>query len=119
MEKILEIARKLWFGALGAPNKGGSEIEQARKTWSKQKEGICPTLLVFLEIPKPLLTGLLPTAFPRSERMEILKTGREKYISLVAKIRLQQAEKLFVPRASTITLKFRDRFFVFRENSGR
>ena len=82
-------------------------------------EGICPTLLVFGAMPKLPLPGSLPAAVPQSERMKILETAREKYISLVAKMRLRQAEKAFVPRTPPTTLKFGDRILVYRETTGR
>ena len=82
-------------------------------------EVICPALLVFGAMPKLPLPGSLPGAVSQSERMKILNTDREKYVSLVAKMRLEQAEKAFVPRTPPASLKYGDKVLMYRDTTGR
>ena len=78
-------------------------------------EGICPILLVFGAMPKLPLPESGPAAVPQAERMMMLETAREEYINLVAKIRLKQSEKAFIPSRPPPTLEYGDKVLVYRE----
>ena len=82
-------------------------------------EGLCPILLVFGAMPKLPLPDSGPAAVPQAERMMMLETAREEYIDLVAKIRLKQSEKAFIPSRPPITLQYGDKVLVYRESGKR
>eukprot|EP00171_Calliarthron_tuberculosum_P006096 IDg6096t1 len=82
-------------------------------------EGIFLTLLVFGAMPKlPLLDSLL-SAVPQGERMKMMETAREEYLQIVAKIRMKQAEKAFIPKTPSTSLRYGDNVLVYREESDR
>ena len=70
-------------------------------------------------MPKLPLPNTGPAAVPQSERMMMLETTREEYINLMAKIRLRQSEKAFVPSRPPLSLKYGDKVLVFRETVKR
>ena len=82
-------------------------------------EGLCPILLVFGAMPKLPLPDSGPAAVPQAERMMMLETAREEYINLVAKIKLKQSEKAFIPSRPPVTLQYGDKVLVYRESGKR
>ncbi len=83
------------------------------------RERILPTLLVFGAMPKFPLPRDSPGAVPQSERIKMMQTAREQYISVVAEMRLRQAEKACTPRAPPTSLQFGDKVLVYHESSRR
>ena len=76
-------------------------------------------MLVFGAIPKLPLPDSGPAAVPQVGWMMMLETDSEVCINLVAKIRLKQSEKAFMPSGPPVTLQYGDKVLVYFESGKR